>query len=269
VELRLRNTVRNEEVERAQRSGFTIEDEGARVAISFDGERRLLNDPSRRCPERADWAAVQLALHFRSPRPSPAPALSAVEQPPAVNAESAPAPRLNAPWMHAAASTRLGIQGGGLASKSAGLDLGLAVPMAFLPGELELIGAVTLETPSVLPAQGVTAHMWRLPLRIGVRRGVGSGALRAALALSAELALLRLMGSGIEEEISAVRIDQGIRLDVVMEYRFTPRWAVQATLAGVLFPWPYTLVVEPQGPVGTTPPLGMGLNLGIAHRIGD
>jgi hypothetical protein len=230
--------------------------DGFTVALSEF--RRYFEDPAARCAERAQMAAVFIAIALDPPRlpsvpaeppPSPAPPDSGAA-PPALELELGPVLQF-APGA-GTQNVPLALGGGGRMrwGRTVSLSLGAA-----------LWSARALRYP-----QAEAAALW-LPLDLGVRVMRAEGGWDAGVEASLVVAPVRLQGANLPLSAGGWRTEIGGRGSAILRRWLGDRVGVFACAYAVTMPRPYTLRVVGVGEVGNTPTLWLGGVVGVSFRI--
>jgi hypothetical protein len=232
-------------------------DDGPAFRVTAGPQARDFEDVARRCGERANEAAVFVALVLEPPSIAGAP--SRPPPPPA-----GPSPRRHATVVLGMAAT----MDGALAARAeqpiaGGGALELFVGNRFIGG---VVGAAGL-SPVTLQVTGARARLFRVPVVAAVRGQLRRGALGLALDLGLLMSFQITEGVDITPSLRETRLDLGLRVAAQVSWWLRPRVAV---VAGAHFEWlpsPNDLLLAGAGTVGTTPSYWLGASLGVAVRL--
>lgn len=228
-----------------------VSDLGASYRIELDGRERTIEDPERRCPERARTTAVFVFLTLEPP------------------AMSAPEPSAKKPLA-------VQLQVGGLfqAAPRGGPNNSLFI------GGGELRVAIGARHFAAVAAAGGTSpaemrfastppgkvRLIQIPFDVGVRAFVERGRFFGAIDLSLAMAASIYDALGVAAAVQRTRLDLGARLGVLA----ARQWGRLGGFLGihaVVYPRPYDLFVAPQGQLGSSPAFWIGATGGILWRI--
>jgi hypothetical protein len=247
-----------------------ILDLGGSFRVIAAGRVRTYKDEARDCANRARIAALFVALAIDpadilpepppAPRPPPPPAPPPTPTPAPVAVEAAveaaplprPAVRLD---LGAAVDT-------GLAANATVTQGGVAVVIAAGRGRLAgVFGAVAL-APVDTSVGGVRLRQWRVPLYAGVRGQLDGKRLEpyADVGLGAALLSERALDLAAPQSQTAVELGVAASLGARLPMRLAPFAALQLELV----PSPPAIFALPQGVVGHTPTLWLGLCAGLS-----
>lgn len=252
----------------ANEASALLVDEGAEFRIRVAGQERTFRDSGRSCRERARTAAVFIGLVLDPPflpdvaaRPeTPA----AVTPPPTTS----PTPRATpvhpvntlpltlelAPLVQVAPisdAATLPVAGGFGGRAIWGRSLGVGVGAAFL-----------LPTRLALPA--ADARLVWLPFDISLRATHAAGSARLSAELGPEAALLFASGDRVENPRTSTRVELGVRGAASLSFWMSRHFGAFFSFFGVVRPEPYAFKLKPDVPSGTTPPLWLGVALGLS-----
>jgi hypothetical protein len=246
-----------------------IIDLGASYRVIAAGRVRTYKDEARDCANRARIAALFVALAIDPadilPEPPPAPPRPPPPPPPAPASPPPPVPAaVEAPPLPRPA-VRLDLGGvveTGFASEATVTQGGVAVVIAVGRGRLAgVFGAVAL-APVDTSAGGVRLRQWRLPLYAGVRGQLDGKRLEpyADVGLGAALLSERAPDLAAPQSQRAVELGVGASLGARLPTRLAPFAALHLELV----PSPPAIFALPQGVVGHTPTLWIGLCAGLS-----
>jgi hypothetical protein len=236
-------------------------DLGARYRVEVAGHARTIEDPDRRCPERARTAAVFAFLTLEPP-------VMQVPPPP-----PSPQPQQSQPPPKVRRSVAVQLQAGGLFESAprtgadhslflGGGELRLAVGARHLAGVLAIDGVSPVHM--IFPAASV--RLMRVPVDVGLRAFFARGPLFGAIDLSLALAASIYDAEAAPGATERTRLDVGGRLGV-WGARTWGRWGAYLGLHLVVYARPYDLYVQPAGLVGTSPFVWLGASAGLFWKI--
>jgi len=293
-----------------------IDDGGVRVDV-FDrgagyevraGERaRTLDDPARRCGERATAAALAVTLLLDPPSPPPPeepvgplapretpPVAKEAEAPRAEPARVEPArvepPRVEsarvepalvatrrAPSASSAPSRRpsridlelVGLVDGAPALASAAAEVTGGAALRLAVGGRYVAGTFgfTGLAPATATTDGIDVRVVRLPFDAGVRLHLPFGRVEPGVDAGLSLAILQLSAPSLDGAGTNTRLDVGARIAPFLRIGLTARLALTLGLQMVVSFAPYDLVVAGLPQFATTPRLWLGGGVGLAARL--
>lgn len=228
------------------------------LEVAVRGSRRDFDDPGNRCAERAQLAAVFIAVVLDPPRfPLPAPEPPPPPPPPPAPPAGRPLLLTLAPIFQAAPGSEprtapLAFGGGArvIWGQAISLSAGLAV-----------LGSTTLRYP-----QADARALW-VPVDLGARLTHRAGAADLGGEASLVIAPVRLQGQNLDPGEARWRVEAGARMAVFAHLWVTSRVGLAAGVHGTFFPRPYTLQVDQVGPIGKTPQFWLGGSLGLVFRL--
>jgi hypothetical protein len=247
-----------------------VSDRGERYLIEIRSLQRELEDRARDCVERARVAAVLIALNVgeaeRKPPPEPPP-VERVERveppPPAIEEPAAPEPLAMGMQLlgsgELATEIERGAFGGSVGVWWSADGFGVAL-------DAGLLSPVTLTLEPRGPTRGRAALM-RVPFTLSGRYLIAAGAFALGPALGLSLDVLRVAGSGVEREQTAVRVSFGGFLALEAHAELGAQLEAVLRLNLRAFPSAYRLAVPPEGALGETPQLWVGASLGLGWRF--
>jgi hypothetical protein len=245
-------------VDLASEGDAVVQEQPGGFVVTLSEFRRYFDDPAGRCAERAQMAAVFIAIALDPPRfPSP-PAEAPPPAPPP--ASGAPPSRFDlelGPVLQVApgASTRnvpLALGGGGR------LRWGKTVSLS--------LGAAVWSSTEIHYPQADARALW-LPLDLGVRVMRSGDIWDAGAEASLVVAPVRLEGANLPLSAGGWRAEIGARGAALARWWLANRVGVFAGSYAVMMPRPYTLRVVGVGEVGNTPRLWLGAQVGVTFRI--
>ena len=248
-----------------------VEDLGESYSVGIGSAWREVQDPERRCLERARVAAVFLALNLPPSAsepgaaalpPASTPSEPTRETPPAAAAEENAPPYLAALRLLALAETA---PGAGVVTTGAGAGITLPVgPVGF-----SVLAAVTTPTrPYQVDSEPARFELWRLPFAALLRLEKSLGAIGLGVEAGLALDVLRFRGEAVPNPDTLVRINPGGRLNGVVRLRANRRLGALLMPEISLFPRTYVVRVEPTSVLAETPRWWFGLSLGLEYRVG-
>jgi hypothetical protein len=235
-----------------------ISDLGASYRVELDGGERTIEDPERRCPERARTTAVFVVLALEPP------------------AMSVPEPSAKKPEPSAKEPLAIQLQIGGLFQAAprtdpnnslfvGGGELRLAIGARYLAAVLGAGGTSPAEMrfSSIPPAK---VRLIQIPFDIGARAFLERGRFFGAIDLSLVIAASIFDALGVPGAIQRTRLDLGVRLGILA----ARQWGRLGGFLGihvVVYPRPYDLFITPQGQLGSTPAFWIGATAGALWKI--
>lgn len=246
-----------------------------RVAVKAEGtaRTRLFRDPGRDCEQRARFAAVFIVLTLLPPElavappPPPAPPPPAPPPPPPLPPvpvmAPAPAPRR---WRLELTAMLEGAPP--VAASAAVLATGGEVRAVRAVGPVALALGIGAEPRASFSINGLDAREMRLPVDFSLRLPRTVGGVELAGEVGLAVAPFHAEGLGTSRPASGTRLDLGARAGAAV--RFGRPGARLAPFVGVhlvLFPWPYEIVADPVGGLGTTPVLWLGVRAGLSLAL--
>jgi hypothetical protein len=247
-----------------------VVDDGQTYRVIVGDTVRELSDPAQRCSDRADAAAVSIALLLAPPPPttSVTPSLPAVlppaTQPPPTRASHEDRPISRRPPertnIDVAASGE--IDGSGSSGPAFGGGLRLSVTRFHLGASLGV--AATSPVSLSLSTGGVS--LTRVPIDLSFRGGYRWGRFE----LSGELGFVALLevarGESVSRPVSRTDADFGLRVAIEARGWMTRRIAVFGGLQATAVPAPLEIAFHDEGIVGKTPSYWLGGAIGLAFR---
>jgi hypothetical protein len=244
--------------ELASEGDAVVQEQSDGFTVTLSEFHRFFEDPAGRCAERAQMAAVFIAIALDPPRfpsvpaepPPPATPPASVAEPLALELELGPALQL-APSA-GAQNVPLALGGGGR------LRWGRAVSLS--------LGAAVWSSTAIRYPQADARGLW-LPLDLGVRVMRAADAWDAGAEASLVVAPVRLQGANLPLSADGWRAEIGLRGAAILRWWLANRVGVFACAYAVIMPRPYTLRVAGVGEVGNTPTLWLGAQVGVSFRI--
>lgn len=237
-----------------------LEEQSGGFWVTLAGFRRYFDEPGQRCAERAQMAAVFIAIALDPPRfPEP------LGEPPAP-----PPPPTSEPL----APRHLELEVGPTLSLAPGAGT-RAVPVAAGAGvrghwgrTVSLTFGAGVATAPLRFQQSDARAVW-LPFELGARVTHVGAAARwdGGAELSLVVAPVHFEGVGLSPSWSSWRAELGARGAAFARLWVADRVGIFASFHGLLWPRPYTLRVSGLGQVGETPGFWLGAQLGVAIRI--
>jgi hypothetical protein len=226
-----------------------VSDEGERYRVTTSGTERTLEDPKRRCADRAHAVAVVVDLILAPPR-----------------VEELPRPARRRYFVDLAASGRLELgpgAGSGGVLVTGGAELRLDVGWRFIAASLGVRGlAPVTESFSV-----GSARLTRVPIDVGARAAWRRGRLELSGTAAFSAAALLVEGRDLSPARSTARFDPAARLVVGLRWWFSARLGVELAAAVDVALHPLDVLVDPVGVVGQTPRVWIGFGLGPVFRV--
>lgn len=248
-----------------------IADQGAEFRVGIAGQERAFVDPARSCAERAQNAAVFVALVLDPPMVADAPPPEPAPPPPPPPAPAPEKPRAAPPitatstpsWdftlkgllmVAPAASQRPAAVAGGLGLWLRGQHL---VHVAFGAGLLK--GALSFDDAK--------ADAWWVPLDVALGFAGRTGAWELAGEIGPNASLLSIAGRDLRDARSQIRLEVGARAAGSVRFWLSQKFAPFLSAEGILRPIPYALRIEPQGEVGQMPSFWFGGAAGLSVAL--
>ena len=228
-----------------------LSDDGLAFHVAAGADARDFSDGSRRCGERANEAAVFVALALDPPSVAEAPVPRRTpRRRPVVVLALAPTTAIAL-----AAHAAVPVAGGG--------ELQLFVGNRFVGG---VVGAEGL-SPVTLSVTGARARLTRVPLFAALRGQLRRRALELAIELGLVLSFQVTQGLDVSPSLRQTRLDPGLRAASQLVWWLRPRVGL---IVGARFEWlprPNDLLLTGAGSVGTTPSYWIGAMLGLAVEL--
>jgi hypothetical protein len=228
-----------------------LSDDGPAFHVAAGAEARDFDDHSRRCGERANAAAVFVAL---------------VLEPPSITEAPVPPPtrrRRPVVVLTVAPSIAVALAARAQQPVAAGGELQLFVGNRFVGG---VIGAEGL-SPVTLQVTGARALLTRLPLWAALRGQLRRRTLELAIDLGLVLSFQVTEGLDVRPSVHETRLGLGLRAASQLVWWLRPRLGL---VAGARFEWlprPNDLILAGAGTVGATPSYWIGAMLGLALKL--
>jgi uncharacterized protein (DUF736 family) len=255
-------------------SDAIIDDQGPQFRVTVAGQERSFVDVARGCAERAQHAAVFIALVLDPPMIAEAPAEPAVAAP----APAAPAPALpvrepprpppasatNAwQWELALGGTVLAapavaerstaVAGGATAWVRGKKGFHLGFGIGLLHGSLHFTDA--------------DADAWWFPLDLAAGFTAKGAAWEVGAEIGPSASVLSVIGENLAQAHRQVRLEFGGRAAIVSRFWLNKKFALFVSAEGVFRPAPYVLLIDPQGAVGQTPSVWLGGSAGVCASL--
>jgi hypothetical protein len=226
-----------------------VSDEGERYRVTAAGTERMLEDPKRRCADRAHAVAVVVDLILAPPR-----------------AENPPRPARRRYFVDLVTSGRFelapGVAGGGLLLTGGG-ELRLDVGWRWIAASLGVRGL-----QSVTESFGVaSAQLTRIPVDIGARAAWRRGRFELSGTAAFSAATLLVEGRDVSPARSSARFDPAARLVLGVRCWASAWLGVELTAGVDVALHPLDVLVDPVGVVGQTPRVWIGFGLGPVFRV--
>jgi hypothetical protein len=244
--------------DQASEGDAVVQEQPDGFTVTLSEFRRYFEDPAGRCAERAQMAAVFIAIALDPPRfpsvpaeppPSPAPPDSGAA-PPALELELGPI--LQFAPSAGTQNVPLALGGGGR------LRWGRTVSLS--------LGAALWSSRALHYRQADAGALW-LPLDLGVRVTRAEVGWDGGAEASLVVAPVRLEGVNLPLSAGGWRAEIGARGAATIRWWLANRVGVFACAYAVTMPRPYTLRVVGVGEVGNTPTLWLGAQVGVSFRI--
>jgi hypothetical protein len=237
----------------------TLVDLGDGFRVEVGGQARTVPDAKHECEERALTTAIFIAFVLDPPTaPSPPSA------PPVVAAPPPPAPRVLRPRLRPEVELELSalfviapdetvLTGGGSAR--------VFVGNRWLGG----IAGVTALAPATFDVGTAGARLVRVPVDLGLRGRLKLKQVGLSVDAEAVVVPLFVAGTRVAQALSSHGEDVGGRVAASVQLRRWRRWAPFLAIE-VVATSRHLLVVE-SGPTRETPPVWLGLSLGVDARL--
>jgi hypothetical protein len=223
-----------------------VSDEGERYRITTSGTERTLEDPKRRCADRAHAVAVVVDLILAPPR-----------------AEELPRSARRRYFVDLVPSGRLGLAPGGQLLVTGGAELRLDVGWRFIAASLG-VRALAPVTESFGVA---SARLTRVPIDLGARAAWRRGRFELSATAAFSAAALLVEGRDVSPARSSARFDPAARLGFGLRWWFSARLGVELAAAVDVALHPLDVLVDPVGVVGQTPRVWIGVGMGPVFRL--
>jgi hypothetical protein len=257
-----------------------IFDDGARYVVVQGESARTLSDPERRCDDRADAAAVAIALLvspvLATPPPPPVPSppvatpepVVAVPAPPIAPPRSTPPPAKPVSTSYAPAHTDIDVELNAQIDGSGPSGPGFGGGARFVVTRMHFGGAfgVQATSPVTLPLPDGAVSLTRLPFDLSFRGGYRWRRLEVAGELGFAVLLELARGEQVANPVSRTGVDLGLRVAVQGRAWLTRRVALFAGVQAIGIPAPIELGVHDDGIVGKTPNYWLGGVFGLVLR---
>jgi hypothetical protein len=248
-----------------------IADQGSEFRITIAGQERSFVDTARSCAERAQNAAVFVALVLDPPMVAEAAAPETAPPPPPPVAHLPEKPRQAVPittmsppsWdftlkglllIAPASNDRQTAVAGGLGAWLRGQH---AIHVAFGAGVLK--GALAFDD--------VTADAWWIPLDLALGFAGRAGAWELAGEIGPNASILSITGRDLRDARSQIRLEVGARAAGSLRFWLSQKFAPFLSAEGVFRPIPYALRINPQGEVGQMPSFWVGGAAGLSVAL--
>jgi hypothetical protein len=213
--------------------------------VEIGDARRTVDDPERRCLERARVAAVFIALNVPKPEPPASPSVSTA--PSAAPLPPSPAPASET-WLSVQAEAELAVASTKLVAPGAGLGIALHhVPWRFA------LDAGIVSSVELGDEQKGTASLSRVPIALTAAYLVRAGSFDVGPHAGLALDVLYARGRDVPGADAGTRANFGAELGILARWRAVDRLGLVATLGASLFPGRYELRIEPTGALAMTP----------------
>jgi hypothetical protein len=237
--------------------------------VALEGPRRVVGDRARHCAERARAAAVFVVLALEPPRlgSEPPPAPPAVAQ----REDDEPNPLLARAATGPAKAVTLALEAGGVAAvtpASGGLAAGGGA-LRVLAGGGRFGGSAGVAglSPVSLDLAPGRVRLVRVPLDLAGYAVVRGARIDLRGEAGMVLAALHIAGEGYAPNLSATRLEVGLRGAVIGRWWLGRRHALWAGLDVTGTPRPYDFTVAGRPIRGSSPALWLRLAAGLAVRL--
>jgi hypothetical protein len=132
--------------------------------------------------------------------------------------------------------------------------------------ELGLSLGVAFSLPARLALPAADARLVSLPFDVSLRTTYETGVIALSGELGPEAALLFVSGDRVKNPRTSTRLELGARGALSLTWSMSQHLGAFATLFGVWRPRPYEFRVNPNLDSGRTPPLWVGVSLGLSFR---
>lgn len=233
-------------------------DTGPEYEVTAGSLRRTFEDPGRRCEERARKAAVFVALALAPP---------AIDDP-VVAEPKPPAPR-PAPRDGLRAQLELGAlvdvapRTGSNTLVSGGAQLRVYLGSAHVGGVVGVAGS----SPTNVALVGARAHLVRIPVDLLVRGQLPKRRVVLSADVGVVLTAQLSQGRGLSSSRYEKRLEVGLRVAAMVQYRALPRVAPFVALQLEYVPVPSEFVAAGAGVIGTSPSFWLSGVIGLAFKV--
>jgi len=248
-------------------SEASIDDQGPQYRVTVAGQERSFVDAARGCAERAQHAAVFVALILDPPmiaEPPPVPAIPA-PVPPAPEQVRHASPTVADAWRWELALGGSMLVAPAVADRSTTVAAGAT---AWVRGKRAFhlgFGAGLLH--GSLHFTDADADAWWFPLDLAAGFTVKSAAWEVGAELGPSATILSILGENVPQAQRQVRVEFGVRASVIGRFWLDSKFALFMSVEGVARPSPYVLLIEPEGAVGETPSLWLGGSAGVCASL--
>jgi len=243
----------------ASEGDAVVQEQPDGFTVTLSEFHRYFEDPAGRCAERAQMAAVFIAIALDPPRFPSVPAEPPPPPPPPDSGAASPAslelelgPSLQLAPVAGTQNVPLALGGGGR------LRWGRTVSLS--------LGAAVWSSTAIHYPKADARALW-LPLDLGVRVMRAADGWDAGAEASLVVAPVRLEGANLPLSAGGWRAEIGGRGSAIVRWWLANRVGVFACAYAVTMPRPYTLRVVGVGEVGNTPTLWLGAQMGVSFRI--
>jgi hypothetical protein len=249
-----------------------IVDRGTEFRVTIAGQERSFADPARGCAERAQNAAVFVALVLDPPTiadltaPEPAPPPAAPPAPPAPEKprHSPPVNQVNTTsWDFTVKGLLMAAPAEGTRQTAVAGGFG-----AWIRGQHPVhiaVGAGLLK--GALDFTDVTADAWWIPLDVALGFAGRTGSWEVAGEIGPNASLLSIAGRDLKDARSQIRLELGARAAGSSRFWLSQNFALFLSAEGIFRPMPYALQINPQGEVGQMPSLWFGGAAGLSAAL--
>ena len=242
----------------------SISDEGPYYRVRIAGHERSFVDAARQCQERARHAAVFVALILDPPMvPEPPLPASSPAPPPAEQLPQPPRGERATPLdltftpvfqVAPASSNRRTAVTGGVAVRARSKNrLNLSLSGGLLYGALHF--------------GEVDAAAWWIPIDLAVGVSSRSGQWEIATEIGPNASVLSIIAENLPQARRQTRLELGGRVSTSTRFWLNEKAAVFLSADMIARPSPYTLRIEGEGDIGTTPAVWLGGAIGLTCEI--
>ncbi len=248
-----------------------ITDAGDHYAITARDEERSVEDLERNCEERARVAAVFAAMILDPPvieRPQAQPA-PPPQTPPVLSTRSLegatperPTPKRELSASDVSAWLSVGILTTWAGSSEQPLALGPEVAVRIGRGMFQLQSSIAITTPIALRFGDARTEVVRLPANVSAYVTTQGSDADVAVGLGLAVEGLHVAGRGDFTPHTQSVLQMGVRAAARGRLLFDEGKSVFCEVNGTFVPSTHDLAIEPDGIIGSTPAVWLGLTLG-------
>jgi hypothetical protein len=240
-----------------------IFDQGSLFRVTVAGQDRSFVDATRVCAERAQHAAVFIALVLDPPTIAEPPEAAVTVPAAPIAPEPARAPPVVAP-----PATQWELTLGGLLlvapsvhDRETAVASGVAAWVRGKRGFHLGFGAGLLR--GSLRYNGAEADAWWIPIDVAVGFTVKTSVWEVGGEIGPSAGVLSIVGVNLEQVSRQVRVELGGRASALSRFWFSQNFALFLSADALLRPVPYALRISPEGEVGRTPWVWLGASAGL------